>query len=331
MSGHSHHSLLACSIFLFRTFSMQLLSKSQEDFRSLTTAALDSLHQVTEKLESLFEAEFALIETGNKRKPSYFNSLLQNENVKPVTLLKNFALKSHVSNPFPFSNKSGLAQTKIAEPPSSQPQPGTSELRQLKRTRSDFASSQTYLGDEGPKKDNGMIFLDASPPSVRVQRTSQLLTPQSPRVPKEQHKMPTLNSTVMLLKEEDQYSLTEYSETDVEKKTEQDERRRKRRAKKRVPTWCKDWQYMAKMQRHVDPDGIFMTLQAFAKCDLKKIFDDKDKSESTGRSAKKHRGSSGNWGVDGLTDNEIANYKKLMGQMTGEFQITSINSSKLGN
>ena len=313
---------------------MELLTKSSAEFASVGQRARAELAQLETRLAEMFESEISKID--QKYQAKYFNYFMN----KPTSLLNkpqlSSGLQQHMSNPFPST-----------APASSQPLPASSQPRAtLKRSRSAF-------GEEGPigpsysvvaapsRPDEGGVFLhtDASPPCVRP-RISANLTPQSPKVTKAALARFELPRVATAPREEDQYSMTSYSETDAERKTEQDEQRRKRRAKKKIPDWCRDWQYMAKMQQQVDPDAIFLTLQAFPKCDLKKIFGDKDKymGESTGR-AKKHRGSSGNWGVDGLTDLEITNYKKLMGQVQPDvfaanyelsLNITSI-SSKIAN
>jgi hypothetical protein len=314
---------------------MDLLVKTQSEFSAVSQRARADLAQLETRLCEIFESEISKID--QKYQAKYFNYFLN----KPTSLLKPALssgagaaapLKPQTSNPFVLRPMPSSQPTL----PATQPLPSSSQTSAsrptLKRSRSAFgeelpvgpvysalggASEATLLAEDGPLF---MLHTDASPPCVRP-RISANLTPLSPKVTKaalaqaEQALLPRLPSAP---KEDDQYSVTSYSETDAEHKAEQDERRRKRRAKKRVPTWCKDWQYMAKLQQHVDPDAIFQTLQAFPKCDLKKIFGDKDKYDpSSSRPNKKHRGSSGNWGIDGLTDLEIVNYKKLMGQIPG--------------
>jgi hypothetical protein len=322
---------------------MELFVKSATEFASVGQKARADLSQLEVKLSEMFESEMCKID--QKYQPKYFDYFLS----KPSTSL----LKPQISNPFkslaavqpaPASQPLPL-QRHDTFPSASQPQSASSLLHpvkpSLKRSRSAFgvgsedipigpsysagifgASEAALLAEEGP------VFLhtEASPPCVRP-RISANLTPQSPKVSKANMAAaftplePTFEFPRIATEplEEDQFSVTSYSETDTEHKAEQDERRRKRRAKKRIPDWCRDWQYMAKLQQHVDPDAIFFSLQAFPKCDLHKIFGDKDKFVGSASSRpKKHRGSSGNWGVDGLTDLEIINYKKLMGQIPSQ-------------
>ena len=107
---------------------------------------------------------------------------------------------------------------------------------------------------------------------------------------------------------DDQYELTAWEDSDAEGKSraEREEERKGRRAKKHVPPWCNDWVGTARGQWRIDPDSVFYCLKHFPKCDLALVFGDGGK--------KKRRGSSGNWGVDGLTDTEISAYRMKMGQ-----------------
>jgi hypothetical protein len=273
---------------------MDLLVKSSGDLATVAQKARLELDQLEGRLMEMFESEISRID--QKSQAKYFNYIFS----KPTSLLKQH---------FPYSQPA--ADTR--------PQLQTT----LKRSRSAFgledATLPSYGSAEQPDNREVAVFLhaDASPPSVRP-RVSVTLTPQSPKAvlqftpaAEPSFELPRMASEP---KSDDQYSMTSYSETDAEHKSEQDERRRKRRVKKRIPEWCKDWQYLAKMQQNIDPDTVFYTLKCFPKCDLNKVFGENEKYSDM--KPKKHRGSSGNWGVDGLTDVEIINYKKLMGQIS---------------
>ena len=109
---------------------------------------------------------------------------------------------------------------------------------------------------------------------------------------------------------EQQYELTPWEDSDAENgksRGEREDEKRQRRQKKKIPGWCENWIEVAKEQNRVDPDSVFFSLKVFPKCDLSVIFQESEKIK------KRKRGSSGNWGVDGLTDMEISSYKQKMG------------------
>ena len=102
---------------------------------------------------------------------------------------------------------------------------------------------------------------------------------------------------------EDQYELTEWEDSDAEKDD------RGCAYEKPVPAWCIGWVDLAKTQTSIDPDTVFGT--KLAKCDLDVLFG-KDNAYLKARRGK--RGSSGEWGMDNVSRQELMEYRQIMGQ-----------------
>jgi hypothetical protein len=86
------------------------------------------------------------------------------------------------------------------------------------------------------------------------------------------------------------------------------------RSHKHVPEWCATDQYLKDLaeQASIDPECIFgRTVPA---CKLEEIFPDNYYHRAGQSPPKRRRGSSGNWGKDRVTSNEILEYKRRMGQ-----------------
>jgi len=80
---------------------------------------------------------------------------------------------------------------------------------------------------------------------------------------------------------------------------------------KRIPDWCNGWVETAKTQTSIDTDTVFGT--RIPRCDLSVIFGKKFEDNAYMRSKKGRRGSSGEWGMDHLTRNELDEYRQIMG------------------
>jgi len=107
---------------------------------------------------------------------------------------------------------------------------------------------------------------------------------------------------------EDNYELSDQADSDADEALEA-----RRRAKKRVPSWCSNYLEVLHKQADLDPDGIFGG--RVPKCALDVVFPEElYKSYTKGR-PKRNRGSSGDWRRDRLTAQEIGLYKRKMGQM----------------
>mmetsp|Transcript_68561 Transcript_68561/g.146683 ORF Transcript_68561/g.146683 Transcript_68561/m.146683 type:complete len:620 (-) Transcript_68561:94-1953(-) len=111
-------------------------------------------------------------------------------------------------------------------------------------------------------------------------------------------------------RQEDNYEISEPEEE--EGSDADDNERAKRRAKKNVPRWCKDYMEALSKQADVDPDTILGC--RVPGCDLVNIFPDR-LYEQVGKSRPKRvNGSSQDWRRDRLTKHEIFKYKEKMGQ-----------------
>ena len=347
---------------------MDLLVKSANEFFSVTQRARADLSQLQSKLKEMFDTEFAKIDhkyqpkyfnySLNKPttllKPQLSNPFFPSGALAKPSLKRSrsaFGVEDPPTAPFYSAvgnfrqDESGLALLHTdASPPCVRPRISANLTPQSPKVERPKLQPQGAALTQPP----GALPLPppthASPAALKAQVQPQLqpqpqvqpqpqpqfqpaYTPASTRTGRAcKFELPQLATEPLA---DDQYSITSYSETDAEHKAEQEDRRRRKRGKKRIPTWCKDWQYLAKQQQNIDPDAVFFTLHAFPKCDLGKIFGDSVKfsaESGDGRSHKRHRGSSGNWGVDGLTDLEIINYKKLMGQVT--LDLTTLPLSK---
>jgi len=111
---------------------------------------------------------------------------------------------------------------------------------------------------------------------------------------------------------EDNYEISEKGDDSEAESPEQD------RKNKHVPAWCKDWITLLKSQANLDPDSIFGT--KVPRCELENIFTDADYALRNKKRPRRKRGSSGEWKKDRLTQIEIDEYKRKMGQ-TKIFQI----------
>jgi hypothetical protein len=108
-------------------------------------------------------------------------------------------------------------------------------------------------------------------------------------------------------KEEDNYAITEKG-TDSEGEEEQ---AAKRRAKK-IPEWCKQWREQCMKQSTIDPESIFGI--NIPNCDLSAIFTENNYARMHKTRPKRIRGSSGNWKMDKLKQDEIDIYRSVCGQ-----------------
>ena len=109
---------------------------------------------------------------------------------------------------------------------------------------------------------------------------------------------------------EDQYELTEWDDSDQEKDACEQDKEAKRLLNKRVPAWCIGWIETAKTQTSIDPDTVFGTCNP--KCDLEAIFNS-GVSNAYMKSRRGKRGSSGEWGMDNVSRQELNEYRAVMG------------------
>ena len=107
--------------------------------------------------------------------------------------------------------------------------------------------------------------------------------------------------------EEDQYTMTEWADSDAE--VDDDEKERRRMAK-RIPAWCIGWIETAKTQTSIDPDTVFGT--KIPKCDLDTLFGS-GTTNAYLKARKGRRGSSGEWGMDRVSREELTEYRHVMG------------------
>jgi hypothetical protein len=105
---------------------------------------------------------------------------------------------------------------------------------------------------------------------------------------------------------EDNYEISEKGSDSEAESPEAD------RKKKHVPAWCKDWITLLNAQANIDPDSIFGT--KVPRCELENIFTDVDYAIRNKKRPRRKRGSSGEWKKDRLTQFEIDEYKRKMGQ-----------------
>jgi hypothetical protein len=84
------------------------------------------------------------------------------------------------------------------------------------------------------------------------------------------------------------------------------------RSHKHVPEWCERYLEALSEQASVDPDCIFGP--RVPACKLAEVFPDRLYEHGGQSPPKRRRGSSGNWGKDKLTSDEIRDYKCRMGQ-----------------
>jgi Inner centromere protein, ARK binding region len=108
---------------------------------------------------------------------------------------------------------------------------------------------------------------------------------------------------------DDNYELSG-KDTDSE---EDDAEVEKKRAAKKVPEWTKSWREKALAQSTVDPESIFGIV--LPSCDLNIIFTEENYSKMKLERPKRLRGSSGNWRMDKLKQDEIDEYRKKCGQV----------------
>jgi hypothetical protein len=105
---------------------------------------------------------------------------------------------------------------------------------------------------------------------------------------------------------EDNYEISEKGDDSEAESPEED------RKNKHVPAWCKDWITLLTAQANIDPDSIFGT--KVPRCELEAIFTDEDYAIRNKKRPRRKRGSSGEWKKDRLTQFEIDEYKRKMGQ-----------------
>ena len=105
---------------------------------------------------------------------------------------------------------------------------------------------------------------------------------------------------------EDQYEMTEWEDSDTEMQEDESERKR---LNKKIPPWCIGWIETAKTQTSIDPDTVFG--MRIPRCDLSVLFGQPSNAYMRARNGK--RGSSGEWGMDDMTRQELSEYRQLMG------------------
>ena len=271
---------------------MDLLSRAQSDLRVISDEASNALNRLKRDLASLFDDEIDQSDN-DQWVPTYPNYFLKMpERPKAVDAL----VTGHLLNK--WENIIGDYRSKIFR--------GNSPLR-LQRTENVPNSSTRDLEDkireleEQNKKLRHDVDEDDDDPAPLPN-----FTPAP--VP---FSLPPLYTSPA---EEDQYDISPWEDSDAEAQSqktraEREEEKREIRAKKHIPEWCLDYKNVASRQNDIDPDGIFFCLKKFPKCDLQVIFGTSEKIQKA-----KRRGSSGNWGIDGLTDLEIDDYKRKMGQ-----------------
>lgn len=100
---------------------------------------------------------------------------------------------------------------------------------------------------------------------------------------------------------------------DISDREEDSEAEEPDRSKKRVPTWSKDYLQLLQRQMDTDPDSVFSNNVPHVNLDL--IFRDQDYLQRKQERPKRRRGSSGEWKQDRLGKQEVAEYKRKMGQI----------------
>jgi hypothetical protein len=113
------------------------------------------------------------------------------------------------------------------------------------------------------------------------------------------------------LREEENYELSE-KETDSEREESTEVQQARRRAKK-VPEWCRGWRELCMKQMAIDPESIFGIY--IPNCDLGVIFADENYKKMRKTRPRRNRGSSGNWKMDKLRQEEIDTYRNVCGQI----------------
>ena len=111
------------------------------------------------------------------------------------------------------------------------------------------------------------------------------------------------------LREEDNYEL---SDKDTDSEQDEDEMDRKRELKK-IPEWTHAWREKCMTQSTVDPESIFgIFVPAF---EMSLVFNERNYAKMKIDRPKRIRGSSGNWRLDKLKQEEIDEYRRRLGQV----------------
>lgn len=100
---------------------------------------------------------------------------------------------------------------------------------------------------------------------------------------------------------------------EISEKGEDSEAEEPDRTHKRVPEWSRSYLQLLERQMGTDPDTVFGTRVPHV--DLDSIFRDEDYRGVRKERPKRRRGSSGEWKQDRLTKQEVAEYKRRMGQL----------------
>ena len=111
------------------------------------------------------------------------------------------------------------------------------------------------------------------------------------------------------LREDDNY---EMSDKDTDSEQDEEELERKRELK-RVPEWTNSWREKCMSQSTVDPESIFgIFVPAF---EMSLVFNERNYDKMKVDRPKRSRGSSGNWRLDKLKQEEIDEYRRRLGQV----------------
>jgi hypothetical protein len=275
---------------------MEFLSRAQSDLRAISDEASTTCNRVKNELTALFESEIVNCESENwlPSYPNYFLKVPPPINKEPLNLKNKWEqiIDDYQSKIFRGNSPLRLQHLPLGHTISSTK--GLEEKiraldEQNRKLREEVAPASDFQAHP-PQEEEGFRPLPSHTPAP---------APFS---------LPSLHTSPQ---RQDQYDLSPWEDSDADaqkSRAEREEEKRERRAKKHVPAWCKTWQADAKRQNHADPDGIFFSLKKFPKCDLQVIFGASEKLLK-----KRRRGSSGNWGIDGLTDLEIEEYKRKMG------------------
>lgn len=272
---------------------MDLLSRAQSDLRVISEEASNAVNRIKRDLASLFDDEIAHSENEQwvPNYPNYFLKMPQRPQavdslVTGIMMNKWEEIIGDYKNKI-FRGNSPLRLQKSEKVPTSSTKDLEEKIRQLEEQNKKLRDDVDDDDDDDP----------APLPNVTPAPVSFSLPPL--------YTYPA---------EEDQYDISPWEDSDDEAhsqktRAEREEEKRAIRAKKHIPEWCKNYKDAASRQNSIDPDGVFFCLKKFPKCDLHLIFGTSEKIQKA-----KRRGSSGNWGIDGLTDLEIDDYKRKMGQ-----------------
>eukprot|EP00930_Biecheleria_cincta_P084699 TRINITY_DN7414_c0_g1_i1.p1 TRINITY_DN7414_c0_g1~~TRINITY_DN7414_c0_g1_i1.p1 ORF type:complete len:852 (+),score=147.68 TRINITY_DN7414_c0_g1_i1:64-2619(+) len=144
---------------------------------------------------------------------------------------------------------------------------------------------------------------------------------------------PEMPTTIQLLRQivlqpknpADNYELSEYDgDSDAEDTSEKD----RQRARKRLPAWSENYLDLLQKQADIDPSSIFG--EGAPKCNMDEIFPNSLYRLVGKTRPKRARGSSGDWRRDRLTNTEINDYRRKMGQQRNWNDTARPKSSTIG-